>query len=264
MKSIAVKALLAGVMFSLFTGCSTLIKRESPPAVIQAVYTASPLQIDGHLNEPAWQNAPSYQLQLGREVYNKLPLATQPSVGKNLREPGEYRLLWDDNYLYVAAIFTDSDVHAYGEEDQLPHFSLGDLAEVFIKPESDTYYWELYATPANKMTTYFIPGRGALMNALLTSSPFDLQIAAQVKGTLNQWLDRDENWSMEMAIPRTELEKYGAKFGPEHPWRIFLARYNYSRYLPRVELSSFPQQAETPNFHIIEEYGKLELIKKSF
>ncbi len=261
MNSFAVKTLFVAGLLSLFTGCGTLCRRGCHSSVVRAYYTATPLQIDGHLDEAAWKTAPAHPLQLGREVYNKLPMAMKGSVGKNLREPGEYRLLWDDNYLYVGAIFTDSDVHAYGEEDQLPHFSLGDLAEVFIKPESDTYYWELYATPANKMTTYFIPGRGALMNALLTSSPFDLQIAAQVKGTLNQWLDRDENWSMEMAIPRKELEKYGAKFGPEHPWRIFLARYNYSRYLPRVELSSFPQQAETPNFHIIEEYGRLELIK---
>lgn len=99
------------------------------------------------------------------------------------------------------------------------------------------------------------------MGELLTSAPFDLKVAAQVQGTLNNWHDRDKSWSMEMAIPRKEIERYGAKFEPGHPWRIFLARYNYSRYLPSKELSSFPQQAETPSFHIIEEYGRLELIK---
>jgi len=261
MNAFAVKTLLVAGIFSLFTGCCTLCRRGCEPAVVQAHQAVNPLQIDGHLDEPAWQSAPAYSLLVGREVYSKLPLVMKSSVGKALRESGEYRLLWDDNYLYVGAVFTDSDVHAYGQEDQLPHFSLGDVAEVFIKPESDTYYWELYATPANKMTTYFIPGRGCLMNELLTSSPFELKTAAQVQGTLNKWLDRDTSWSMEMAIPRKELEKYGAKFAPGQPWRIFMARYNYSRYLPRTELSSFPQQAETPNFHLIEEYGKLELLK---
>ena len=129
------------------------------------------------------------------------------------------------------------------------------------KPESDTYYWELYATPANKMTTYFIPGRGCLMTDTLTSAPFQLKVAAQVQGTLNNWHDKDSKWSMEMAIPRKELERYGAKLEPGQAWRIFLARYNYSRYLPTKELTSYPQQAEGPNFHVLEEYGKLELIK---
>lgn len=257
----SLKSLLAAGLASLLAGCSTFCLQNRAPASVKAVYTATPLQLDGNLAEAAWQTAPPHCLQLGRGVYEKTPLAMQSSVGKVLREPGEYRLLWDDHYLYVGAIFPDSDVHAYGQEDQLPHFSLGDVAEVFVKPGSDTYYWELYATPANKMTTYFIPGRGCLMNDLLTSSPFELKVAAQVQGTLNNWHDQDGSWSMEMAIPRKELEKYGAKFGPGQPWRIFLARYNYSRYLPSKELSSFPQQAETPNFHIIEEYGILELIK---
>lgn len=261
MNAFAVRSLLVAGMFSLLTGCGTLCRDGNQSTTVQAVYTVAPLQIDGHLDEAAWQKAPAHSLQLGREVYNKLPLVMKASVGKDLHDPGEYRLLWDDNYLYVGAVFTDSDVHAYGEEDQLAHFSMGDVAEVFIKPESDTYYWELYATPANKMTTYFIPGRGTLMNNLLTSSPFELKVAAQVKGTLNKWLDQDESWSMEMAIPRKELEKYGAKFAPDQSWRIFMARYNYSRYLPSVELSSCPQQAGTPNFHLIEEYGKLELLK---
>ncbi|NMA21726.1 MAG: hypothetical protein GX927_14225 [Lentisphaerae bacterium] len=262
MRIFSLKSLLAIGLAGLLTGCSTVcLQKNCEPAVVKAIYTSTPVQLDGHLDEAAWQTAPSHWLQLGRAVYDKTPLAMQASVGNVLREAGEYRLLWDDNYLYVGAIFSDSDLHAYGEEDQLPHYLLGDLAEVFIKPESDTYYWELYATPASKMTTYFIPGRGCLMGELLTSAPFDLKVAAQVQGTLNNWHDRDKSWSMEMAIPRKEIERYGAKFEPGHPWRIFLARYNYSRYLPSKELSSFPQQAETPSFHIIEEYGRLELIK---
>ncbi|MDY0176870.1 MAG: carbohydrate-binding family 9-like protein [Lentisphaeria bacterium] len=250
------------LLLLLLNACSSLCCRvPSGSAVVQAVYTPSPLVLDGRLDEAAWADAPAYYPQLGRGTYDKLPVAMQATVGRELREPGYYKLLWDEDYLYVGAQFVDSDVHAYGEEDQEHHYTLGDVAEVFIKPASDTYYWELYGTPAAKMSTFFIPGRGALMGPLLTSDPFELKVASQVQGTLNQWQDKDQGWSMEMAIPRTELEKFGAKFNPEQGWSIFLARYNYCRYLPSKEMSSFPQQQETANFHMLEEYATLQLLK---
>ena len=263
MKAFCLKSMVAIGLASLFTGCSTCCwnNNKNLPVAVQSVYTPVPLQLDGNLAEPAWQSAPVYSLQLGKEVYNKLPVVMKATVGKELREAGECRLLWDDNYLYVGAQFTDSDVYAYGEEDQQHHYLLGDVLEVFIKPENETYYWELYGTPSEKITTFFIPGRGALFSELLTKEPIVIKVASQVQGSLNQWKDRDQSWSIEIAIPRAELEKYGAEFAPSKAWRIFLSRYNYSRYLPSKELSSFPQQRETPNFHLYEEYGKLELLK---
>lgn len=249
---------------SLFLGacCSRCcrVQASASKPVVQAIYTATPVVIDGRLDEAAWQNAPTYSPLLGRAHFDKLPLAMRPTVGRELNEPGYYKLLWDENYLYVGAQFVDSDVHAYGEEDHEHHYLMGDVAEVFIKPDSDTYYWELYATPAGKMSTLFIPGRGALMGPLLASDPFNMKVAGQVQGTLNNWKDKDQGWSMEMAIPRVELEKFGATFAPGQGWTIFLARYNYCRYLLNKELSSFPQQQET-NFHMLEEYARLQLLK---
>ena len=245
------------------TGCGTLkcCNKKSDKQVIKAVYTAKPVKMDGNLNEGAWAKAPVYNLALGGKVYDKLPEAMKKTVGKDLHEPGEFKLVWDEKYLYIGVKFADSDIYAYGEQDEEHHYSLGDVAEVFIKPENATYYWELYITPAAKKSTFFIPGRGCLMSKILTLDPISIKVASKAQGTINNWKDKDVCWTGEMAIPRKELEKYGAKFGPGCKWRIFLARYNYSRYLPVKELSSIPKQAETPNFHLLEEYGWLKLVK---
>jgi hypothetical protein len=257
---IKIGSLAAAIAFT--AGCGTLeCCKKSEPQVIKAVYTAKPIKLDGTLNNPAWKKAPAYKLALAGKVYDKLPEAMKKSVGTKLREAGEYKLLWDNNYLYVGVNFTDSDLHAYGKEDEMHHYTQGDVAEVFIKPENDSYYWELYATPAGKKTAFFIPGRGALMSVILPLEPIKIKVAAKTQGTLNNWKDKDKGWTAVMAIPRKGLEKYGAKFGPGTKWRIFLARYNYSRYLPVKELASVPKQAETPNYHLTEEYGKLELVK---
>jgi hypothetical protein len=245
------------------TGCGTVkcCKEKPEKNVIKAVFTATPVKLDGNLDEGAWAKAPAYDLALGGEVYEKLPAAMKKTVGKELHEPGEFKLLWDKDYLYIGIKFTDSDIYAYGDEDEMHHYTQGDVAEIFIKPENDTYYWELYATPKGKKSAFFIPGRGCLMSVILGLDPINNKVGAQVQGTVNNWKDKDRSWTAEMAIPRKDLEKHGAKFGPGNKWRIFLARYNYSRYLPVKELSSIPKQKQTPNFHLLEEYGWLELVK---
>jgi hypothetical protein len=262
MKSISsVKIIIAGALSALFCGCATQYNNTSAKRlVVEAVYVAKPPVLDGTLNDPAWLKAPACKLAMPRRVYSKSPKAMLATLGTEMREEGEFRLLWDHSFLYIGVNFTDSDVHAYGEEDNLHHYSLGDVAEVFLKPANDTYYWELYATPTGKKTSFFFPARGCRLSPLMKSSPLGLSVSSRFEGTLNQWGDRDTSWSAVMVIPRKDLEQYGAKFGPGTEWLIFMARYNYSRYLPAPELSSYPQQAETPNFHIHEEYATLKFV----
>lgn len=264
MKSIStLKIIAAGALSALFCGCATqqsITPAERP--VVKAVYVAQPPVLDGTLNDSAWLKAPAYKLAMARQIHSRSPKAMQYALGTEMREEGEFRLLWDHNFLYIGVNFTDSDVHAYGEDDNLHHYSLGDVAEVFLKPKNDSYYWELYVTPIGRKTSFFFPARGCRLSPLMKSSPVGLNVGAHFKGTLNQWDDRDQSWSAIMVIPRKDLEQHGAQFGPGTEWLIFMARYNYSRYLPAPELSSFPQQAETPNFHIHEEYATLKLINE--
>ena len=79
-----------------------------------------------------------------------------------LAEGGKIRIAWDDKYFYLACEFTDSDVVAEGDKDQLHHYQLGDLCELFLKPADKSWYWEIYMTPRNNKSVFFFPSKGYL------------------------------------------------------------------------------------------------------
>ena len=249
-----VVGMVAGL--ALVAGCAATPAQKEVfvPATLTARYTATPVKVDGVLDDQAWKQAAVYQTALGKDR------AVNDTV---LVEPGEVRLAWDDQNLYVAIKFHDSDIVAEGEKDGLHHYSLGDLVELFLKPvnnDNETWYWELYATPANKKTTFWFTGRGTVGLPSGFNQTSGLRVAAKCKGTLNKWEDRDEYWTAEMAMPVKDLCARGEKFGPGAKWRILVARYNYTRYLPSKELSMCPQLSKT-NYHFYEEYGVLEMVK---
>lgn len=222
------------------------------PAMV-AKFTGTPVKIDGNLDDKAWENAVVYPLHLGKDSIED---------GQTLHEASEVRLAWDDEFLYVGVLYHDSDIVAEGTEDQEHHYLMGDLAEVFLKPEANTWYWELYVTPHGKKTHLWFPGSGRM--GLKSSEDYDMElhVAAKCQGTLNDWRDRDTSWTGEMAIPLRELKRFGDDFGPEAAWTILVSRYNYSRYIPLrgPELSMAPQLPIT-SYHYHDGYAALRLEK---
>ena len=116
---------------------------QAPRPVIKAQYTATPIILDGALDEPVWNQAKAYAFSLADDRIKK---------GQELQEPGEARLAWDDKNLYLAIKFQDSDILAEVDKDQVHHYLSGDLAELFLKPPTNTWYWELYVTPHQHKT----------------------------------------------------------------------------------------------------------------
>ena len=119
--------------------------------VLIAKYTAEPINIDGRLDDTAWQNAQVYTMSLSKD-----------KKGQTLEEGAEVKVAWDDKYVYLGVKFVDSDLVAEGEKDQLHHYGLGDVCELFLKSVNHTWYWELYVTPHGKKTSFRIPGSGRL------------------------------------------------------------------------------------------------------
>ncbi|MEI8246352.1 MAG: carbohydrate-binding family 9-like protein [Lentisphaerota bacterium] len=226
-----------------------------------AKYTSEPVTLDGKLDEGDWAKAPAYSLCLPFKAYSNAPESIQKNIGDKLQEQCKVKLLWDDNYLYVGGVFEDSDVMQEGKEDQSHLYNTGDLLEVFLKPANGNCYWEIYGTPNNKKTWFFFPSRGRIVfPACGNNKPESFKVAATVDGTLNNWKDKDKSWTIEMAIPIKELTAYGAKFDNSANWTILLARYNYSVYLQKQELTAFPQLSNV-SWHIYEEYARLRLEK---
>ena len=221
------------------------------PPVMVAKFTGTPVNVDGALDDAAWKTTTPYPLLLGKDTEAR---------GETLHEPGEVRLAWDNEFLYVGVKYTDFDIVAEGKNDQEHHYLTGDLAEVFLKPKANTWYWDLYVTPHGKKTHLWFPGSGRMGLKSSEAHTMELHVAAQCQGTLNDWRDRDTSWTGEMAIPIRELKRFGDEFGPDAAWTILVARYNYSRYLPLrgPELSMTPQLPVT-SYHYHDGYAPLRL-----
>ena len=219
---------------------------------VEAIYIKEPVKVDGLLDDQIWNKAKVYSLAVAKNIQSSRPLA----------EAGSVQFAWDDQYFYLAAKFKDSDIVAEGKKDQLHHYSLGDVCELFLKPANSSWYWELYVTPRGNKTSFWFPGRGRFGLPSCFEYRCGLKVAAHVVGTVNNWQDKDYYWTAEMAMPLKDLTAHGDKFSPGTDWRILVGRYNYSVYLEHTgpELSMLPQLSAA-NYHMLEEYAKLVLVK---
>ncbi|WP_309380562.1 carbohydrate-binding family 9-like protein [Cerasicoccus frondis] len=238
------------------TGCShhTAIPDNAAglpaPQEIKALYVPEGTRIDGILDDAIWADAPIYQMHVSMD---------REAAGKHLAQGGQVQFAWNEEYLFVGVNFIDSDVVAEGSKNGEQHFRLGDVAEIFLWPEDNTWYWELYATPAELQSAYFYPGPGRLGVPSSFEHIMELEVSAQVDGTLNQWPGKDQSWTAEVAIPVSALTERSEQWGPDSNWRVLIGRYNYSAELPRVEHSALIPLSKT-SFHLREEYGQLKLL----
>lgn len=245
------KILLASVLTSMavwLAGCCSTPEFDN--AVVEAVYTASPVKIDGVLDDEIWSKAPAYTFNAYNEV---------------CKQNGAIRFAWDDQYVYVGAELTDDDVVTVSDKDQTHLYRDGDLLEIFLKPVNDTYYWEIYANPLSARASFFIAGGGRIISDEIAREEHlmkDLKVMAKIDGTINNWQDTDKGWSVELAIPVKDLTQYGAELKENSLWRFLVGRYNYSRYLENAELSGITNfKDNNRSFHHKPSYGYMKFVK---
>ncbi len=221
---------------------------------------ASEVAMDAKMPGNDWQKAVSYPLELVNVQNENWTEEKIRNVGNFLREKGSVRLLWNREALYVGVSMEDSDVFNDGKEDQTHLYTMGDTVEVFIKPENQNYYWELYGTPNRLRSVFFYPSRGRLFVPSVTHCSVDISLDVWIDGVLNDWQKRDRGWNLLMKIPVAMLEKYGCPFRNRENWTLFVGRQNYSAYLPLRELSSYPPlPKQKQDFHLYENYARLRL-----
>ena len=142
---------------------------------------------------------------------------------------------------------------------------LGDLAEIFLKPENTSCYWEIYVTPRGHKTGYFFPSRAYCGLASVFDAPIipGIEAAAVVDGSLNDYTDTDRGWSAELSIPLRSLKGLdGRPLTADTPWTILGCRYNYGVHLStRPVLSSVPQLPKA-DFHMLERFGTLKTVSE--
>jgi hypothetical protein len=184
----------------------------------QAYRTEQPLVIDGLLDEAAWVSAQPTELFVDIEG-GAMP---KPRLGTRAK------MLWDDNYFYIAAEMEETDLWGTLTERDSVIFHDNDF-EVFIDPDGDTHdYYELEINALGTEWDLLLekPYRdgGPALHEFDTPG---LLSAVHMNGTLNDPSDTDEGWTMEIAIPFAALRAIAGR--PVPPKDLDVWWVNFSR-----------------------------------
>lgn len=204
----------------------TVTSEPPRPRTYVCQRASSAIDVDGRLDDPAWQAAAWSEPFVDIEGEGRPPPRWQTRV----------KLLWDSEYLYVGAWLEEPHVWATLTRRDTIIFHDNDF-EVFIDPDGDTHHY--YELEINALATVWDllllkPYRDG--GPAVTEWDIDgLRAAVWVDGTLNDPSDEDGGWSVELAFPFAALSE------PDGPGQVpsdgDTWRVNFSRVQWPLEVS---------------------------
>src|SRR5262245_14103138 len=243
----------AVVVLLVTAGCADQPKPVAERPVVRASecrWAKQPIKIDGRTEDPAWSDA---QELTGFSVFWEKKAGETHTAA---------RLKWDDDYLYFTAEMEDYDLYADVTERNGMTW-LNDVFELFFKPTANKpAYYEFQVNAANTPLELFFPSRGSggyQRFAERALEDFNIEVVVRLRGTLNDWSDRDQGWVVEGRIPWTAFEATGGRPKLKDRWRFALCRYDYSVTLEEPELSTCAPLSAL-DFHRYEDYMELEFV----
>jgi hypothetical protein len=181
-----------------------------------------PLQIDGRLDEASWQAAP----------WSDAFVDIEGDLRPKPRFRTRVKMLWDDDYFYVAAELEEPHVWATLTRHDSYIFHDDNDFEVFIDPDGDSHnYCEFEINARNTgwdllLTRPYKDGGRAVDNWEMPG----FQSAVHVDGTLNDPRDTDRGWTIEMAFPWKVLTELATSKEPPKDgdqWRVNFSRVEW-------------------------------------
>jgi len=204
--------------------------------------TTAEVTVDGLLDELDWQA--SEIIMLGGYK------------GEPVKQPTQCRLLWDDTYLYISWLCTDTDIWSTLTERDDPLYN-EEVVEAFINPDSDREtYLELEVNPLGTLWDGKIVRASDGRSADIGWNSA-LKWAMHAQGTVNDAADSDSCWSVEIAMPMSEMLT-AANIPPlsGDSWRINLYRID----VPGGDRDKLEYSAWSPvsvNFHDPDRFGEI-------
>lgn len=225
---------------------STPVAADDLPSYTILRATA-PIAIDGKLDEPDWMAAPT----VGDFVF--------PWWKDGAREPTSARLLWDDDYLYLAFRCEDAHITArHTERDgKIP---LDDCVELMIAPDADhpRVYFNIEFNVLGGILDNFRPNGPDQPRAPKWDAD-GVKIAGTYAGTLNDDRDVDRYWQVEVAIPWRNFSDT-AKAIPPRPGAVMRANLNRSGGQTNPQYSQWASGGGSkPRFHTPDRFGRVIL-----
>jgi hypothetical protein len=217
-------------VISVIYGCTPQVKTPDnlfeglahfflTPENYVATYAARPPAIDGNIDDEVWRSV------AWTNTFRDIEGDAKPLPYYATRA----KMLWDDNYLYIAAYMEDKHLWAnLTERDQIIYAD-NDF-EVFIDPANTGHnYYEYEVNAFNTMFDLFLtkPYRSGA-HVLISWDSKGLRHAVEMKGTLNNPADEDEGWTVEIAIPFEDIS-HVPKDGDI--WRLGFSRVEWDTHV---------------------------------
>lgn len=210
------------------------------PFVIPSSYvcmkTAEPLVIDGKVDESSWQKA----------AWTKSFVDIEGSMNSVMpRFEARTKMLWDDEYFYVAAKLFEPHIWATITKRNTAIYQ-DNAFEVFIDPDGDCHsYYEFQMNALNTLWNLYFNrpykngGSGNVREMPGQKS------AVYVNGTLNDPTDEDEYWAVEIAFPWAAMKQYANVICPpqnNNQWRMNFVRVQWQHRVVDGKYERVPQK----------------------
>jgi hypothetical protein len=235
----------------------SILPAQPPPNGYNAARARKPIHIDGLLDD-AWSAAPWTTPFLDIEG----PAKPRP------RFQTRAKMLWDDQFFYIAAQLEEPHVWATLTQHDAVIFHDNDF-ELFIDPNGDSHeYFEFEINALNTGWDLFLPkpykDGGSADNGWEIPG---LRTAVRVQGTLNNPSDLDQGWTVEIAIPWAAFGPAARMALPPRPndvWRVNFSRVEWQHELHQGRYRRVPGTKEdnwvwSPqgkvNMHLPEHWG---------
>ena len=159
-----------------------------------------------------------------------------------------------DAGLCFYACLQDSDIFSRATGDNQRMWTLGDVAEFFVKPGRDrSDYWEIHVTPNDFIMDLYIPDREEFTSG---ATSFEEALAPSSESVKQvEVFSEQSKWAVEICIP---WKAFGVEGVPAAGtvWQFAVCRYNCNGGLENPEHSSTAPLKE-PGYHRHEEYCDL-------
>ncbi|HYV35353.1 MAG TPA: carbohydrate-binding family 9-like protein [Gemmataceae bacterium] len=197
------------------------IPKYLPPKGYVCYRATGPVTIDGKLDDEAWKSAP------WTDDFVDIEGDLKPKPRFRTR----VKMLWDDEFFYVAAEMEEPHVWGTLTKHDSVIFQDNDF-EVFIDPNGDNHeYYEFEINALNTGWDLFLPkpyrDGGPAMDAWEIPG---LKTAVNIQGTLNDPSDKDKGWTVEIAFPWNVLKEAAHRAAPPKEgdqWRVNFSRVEW-------------------------------------
>ena len=194
--------------------------------------------VDGKLDDAAWNGVP------WTDDFVDIEGSKKPNPTYRTR----VKMLWDDQYFYIAAELQEPHVWATIKEHDAVIFQDNDF-EIFLDPDGDNHdYYEIELNALGTEWDLQLPkpyrDGGKAVNAWEAAG---IKLAVHVDGTLNDPSDLDRGWSVEVAIPWPALVGDAGFATPPkdgEQWRVNFSRVEWAHTIAGKTYKKVPKRRE--------------------